>query len=245
VAASEAASRDQTRHWVVDQLTNERRKIGGNGELNADGPVLLGWGRGNVLDVQVEGQTPQRVANVLYYIPVEMGVHGKVRFSGSLIRSTTVDGDAAIMKQDPSMMFFGLGSLTVSYRPISFSGTLTVDKVLLELGFGTEDQVGANGLPVQPIPESCLKPKTADPRSCPVPQPAQQGDGLPEIEVFDRTGGGTWHRLPHFGQGVSYELSSPLRYVDPATGVLLVRFVNERQDPVNAFLNVSIEGTVE
>jgi hypothetical protein len=78
---------------------------------------------------------------------------------------------------------------------------------------------------------------------CPADQ-AGEGDGLPEIEVFDRTADGTWHRLPHFTQSISYDLANPQRYVD-ATGSILIRFVNDRQEAVNAFLNVSIEGTIQ
>ena len=45
--------------------------------------------------------------------------------------------------------------------------------------------------------------------------------------------------------GQTYDVTHPERYVDPATGTVLVRFVNARQDPVNIFLNLSIEGSVK
>jgi len=45
--------------------------------------------------------------------------------------------------------------------------------------------------------------------------------------------------------GQTYELANAGLYADPGNGSLLVRFVNDRQDPVNIFLNVSIEGTVK
>ena len=41
---SETTRRDQTRHMVVDQLTNDPQS-GNFGRLNADGPVVLAWGR--------------------------------------------------------------------------------------------------------------------------------------------------------------------------------------------------------
>ena len=59
------------------------------------------------------------------------------------------------------------------------------------------------------------------------------------------TGAGSWHRLPHANMGQTYDLANPDRYADPETGAILIRFVNERQDPVNVYLNVSIEGTVQ
>jgi hypothetical protein len=62
--------------------------------------------------------------------------------------------------------------------------------------------------------------------------------------VFDRTGAGSWHRLPHPVQGQTYDLADPTRYVDPATGTLLVRYVNDNQDQVGFFVSVAIEGTI-
>jgi hypothetical protein len=68
---------------------------------------------------------------------------------------------------------------------------------------------------------------------------------MPEVELFDRTGDGAWHRLPHLNQGQTYDVEDAAKYVDSTTGAVLVRFVNERQDPVNVFLSLSIEGTVK
>ena len=62
--SSEATRRDQTRHMIIDQLTNDPQ-FGNLGRLQADGPVLLGWGRQAILDVAVEGQAAKRVSNVL------------------------------------------------------------------------------------------------------------------------------------------------------------------------------------
>ncbi len=76
-------------------------------------------------------------------------------------------------------------------------------------------------------------------------QPCDQGwDGVPEVEVFDRQGPGSWRRLPHFAMNAAYELAHPERYVDGATGGILVRFVNDRQETVSFTFGVTIEGTV-
>jgi len=69
-------------------------------------------------------------------------------------------------------------------------------------------------------------------------------DGLPDIEVLDvKTG--TWVQFKHLAQGTSYELPDPTRWLDPATGELQVKFVNERQDQVSFTFPVRIEGTVK
>jgi hypothetical protein len=45
--------------------------------------------------------------------------------------------------------------------------------------------------------------------------------------------------------GQTYDVADAAKYVDPSSGAVLVRFVNDGQDSVNVFLTVSIEGTVK
>jgi hypothetical protein len=255
---SDTVRRDQTRHLVIDQLTFDPQ-FGPLGRLTSEGPVLLAWGRNSVLDVTVEGQSPNRVSNVLYYLPLGMRVSGAVAFTGDLIRSTVTDSDAAFFTNGPNEMFFGQGSVTLAYRPIAFHGALAVTHVRMALSFGGDQAVrAAGGTAVEPIPDACLPADEAPPAGapaaspiirlpddCPKPLPPEQFDGLPEVEVFDRRGAGSWHRLPHFAMSQVYDLANPGRYVDPNTGVVLVRLVNERQDQVNGILAMSIEGTVK
>ena len=243
-AATDSIRRDQTRHQVIDQLTWDPMQ-GNLATLDDEGPVILAWGRTAVMDVQVEGQSANRVANILYYVPTAMGVSGKVTFAGQLLRSTMTGTDAAFFNRDQTVLTFGQGTVSMAYRPIAFDGTLTVDRIRLAVGFGPDQSIVGGGVKVAPIPDVCLDPKAKHPADCPKPLPADNFDGIPEIEVFDRTGAGTWHRLPHMTMGQTYDLVSPARYADPETGAVLVRFVNERQDPVNMYLNVSIEGTVK
>ena len=245
---TETARRDQTRHLVIDQLTYDPQ-FGNFGRLVADGPVLLAWGRDAVMNLAVEGQAPNRVSNVLYYIPIVMGVRGTVNFSGDLVKSTMTDSDAAFFNKDPSTMAFGQGSVTMAYRPIAFEGKLNVSHLRLGMTFGPDGSVrDVGGVTVEPIPERCLPDPTKAIKlvpDCPKPLPNDQFDGMPELELFDRTGEGRWQRLPHLAMGQTYDVAEPARYVDPATGVVLVRFVNEHQEPVNVYLNVSIQGTVK
>ena len=68
-------------------------------------------------------------------------------------------------------------------------------------------------------------------------------DGLPDIEVLDlRTG--TWVQFAHMLQNTPYELMDVSRWVDPASGEVQVKFVNERQDQVYFQFPVRIEGTI-
>jgi hypothetical protein len=246
ISGSETQRRNQTRHMVVDQLTTDPQKGGNVGQLASDGPVILAWGRKAVLDVSVEGQGANEVSNVLYYVPVPMDVRGRITFQADLLTSTIVQTDAGFFNQDPSTLNFGRGSTTVSYRPLPFAGSLDVSHVRLAFGFGGEGGVGlSGGVPIKPIDDRCLNPKSKQVLiGCPTPVPPDQFDGMPEVEVLDRTGGGTWHRLTHPSQGTTYDLVDAARYVDPETGTLLVRYVNDAQDGVGFSVAVSIEGTI-
>jgi hypothetical protein len=68
-------------------------------------------------------------------------------------------------------------------------------------------------------------------------------DGLPDLEVLD-VGTGTWVQFEHMLQGKAYELAEPARWVDPSSGEVQVRFVNERQDGVGFQFPIVIDGVV-
>jgi hypothetical protein len=257
VASNERQRRAQTRHRIIDQLTYDPM-FGNLSALPSDVPVILAWGRDPIVEVEIEGQRPTRAANVLYYIPVPMRVRGEAEFGWDLMRSTILSADAGFFSKDPYSMNFGRGTVTVAYRPIPFDGTLTATKVLLSMGFGGE-RIGGAGKAIEPVP--AVPPQCADPdlvcpeppvvcldEPCEVPpeikDPNAGFDGLPETEVLDRTTG-TWLRLPHLVGGQTYELKDPVRYVDPATGTIQVRFVNENQDSVMISFNVVIHGDVQ
>jgi hypothetical protein len=118
--------------------------------------------------------------------------------------------------------------------------------VILNLGFGGD--VGGIGgpapKPVEPLDEI---PPDCDPAledDCPEPDP-NNFDGMPELEVFDLTGDGEWKRLPHLDAGQRYDLADPDRYVEPATGTILLRFVNDNQDGVGFSFGVELSGDVQ
>jgi hypothetical protein len=228
--STDATSRAVTRHAIIDQLTFDPTS-GISGTLNADGPVVLGWASSDPLAVRVEGSEPRRTGNVLYVIPASMRVQGAVSFGLDLIRSTVVAGDAAVFNKSPMDLNFGQGSLTVAYRPVAFEGSLQATGLTFEFNAGSEIGVGSGTVePVGP-------PPTAAPATGP------NFDGLPEVDLFDRTAG-SWVRLPHLAGGVATSIKDPERYVDPTSGSVLVRFVNDRTDGVGFQFAVRIEGQV-
>ncbi|MEA2622816.1 MAG: hypothetical protein QOH61_1726 [Chloroflexota bacterium] len=70
-------------------------------------------------------------------------------------------------------------------------------------------------------------------------------DGLPELQLFDRTAG-RWVEFPHLVSGKTYEVADAAHYVD-ATGGFLIRFVNRAQEGESAYFNViqRLEGSVQ
>jgi hypothetical protein len=241
--SSETTQRLMVRHAVVDQLTWDPN-FGRSDQLAADGAVLLAWDSTSVLDVRVAGQSPRQIGNVLYYVPVSMRIAGTTAFSPDLIRSTIVASDATFFKGGPANFntgaAFGAGSVTVAYRPVAFQGLLSVKSVSMGLNFGGPGQQITGQ--AQAIEPGCVD-ASGNPLPCASVPPAR--DNLPEVEVFDRTGSGQWFRLPHMTGGRAYDLQAPERYIDPASGTLLVRFVNGGQDSVGFSFSVSITGDIK
>jgi hypothetical protein len=253
--ANESTQRNVVRHAVIDQLTYDP-VMGTTMALASDTPVFLAWGRREVLDVRISGQPPRRTGNVLYYMPLPMKVQGDAVFEGELIRSNVVETDTQQFSKIPSNMSFGRGSLTLALRPIPFEGSLTTKRVTIALSFG-EPVVGAG--PADPVeildPQPCRN-EPGDEPDCVEPTPPECDplmedcgmigiDGMPEVELFDRSEGGTWLRISKPDIGNVYELPDPERYIDPGSGTLLVRFVNDFQDTVSFGFHVRIEGTVQ
>jgi hypothetical protein len=232
------------RHAVIDQLTYDPN-WGFTGQLNAESPVLLAWGTDDVLDIRVEGQVPRRTGNVLYYIPLGMQVSGKVAFDADLVRSSVVEVNAGFFNREPWSMGLGRGTATVAYRPIQFEGRLTATRVALALNFGGGPVPTGPGQPIEPLPTPAEEPNEPEPPCDPMVQKCDgDWDGLPELELFDLAAGGAWVLLPRLAGGNLYDLVDPARYVDPVTGTILIRFVNDVQDGTYFSLQLRIEGVV-
>ena len=199
---------------------------------------MLAWGSDVLVPVEVEGQTPRRIGNVLYYVPAGLAIKGATTFHADLLRSTVVASDAQMFTRDPMSMSFGRGSATVAYRPIGFAGRMTPTKLTIGMNFG-DPGAGLDPAVVEPLPSI---PPACDPSagSC------AQGfvDGVPEVELFD-IDAQTWRRLPHLAGGDRVSVAGPGHYVDPASGSVLIRFVNDRTDSVGFQVDVAVTGTIE
>lgn len=231
----EDAARKYARHSIIDQLTYDPN-WGFTGQLPVEGAVVLGWSEDSLLEIEIEGQVPKRTGNILYFLPTALTVSGTTTFTSDLLRSTVVASDAAFFSKDPYSINFGRGAVEFSYRPIAFTGTFAATDVSMTLGFGGDPGFGGQGKPISPldqIPEPCPDP--------PTPECQLNFDGMPEVELYDLTTS-SWRRFPHMSAGSRYSIADPERYVDPSTGTLLVRFVNDRNDGVGFGLDLAMTG---
>jgi hypothetical protein len=241
--STEAGVQRATRYAMVNQLAFDPTGQTA-GSLSTDQAVILAFGSDELLDLQVGDQQPRRNANVLYYVPVAMGIHGKVTFGSDLLHSSVLNGDAQIFSKQGLFMSMSLGTATMAYQPIPFEGRFTVSELRLSLGSGGGQGVAPGGKAITPlpsIPATCTDGSNTKPAGCVAPRL----DMLPEVEVFDRSGAGAWVRLPQITADASYTLSDPARYVDPATGQVQVRFVNDNPQSNGFGFQLVLVGDVE
>ena len=250
--------RDQVRRQLVDALTYDPF-FGSNGTLPSDGPVLLAWGRPGLFAVTVAGQEPRTAGETLYYLPLGLAASGPVTFAPDLMRSSLVEVKAQFFNKDPFNLTIGGGSVTLAYRPIPVSGRLVPTRLALAVNMGVPakmDGGGENpGGGVEPAPPTSEPAATPAPSGAagtsapvapanPAPPPGAGDASLPRLELFDRDAG-AWREVPGLASGKVLEIRAPGRFVDPASGTILVRLSNDRQDAINLQLSVQLEGTME
>jgi hypothetical protein len=146
-----------------------------------------------------------------------------------------VSSDGQMMgKGGQAMIFFSGGTLTQSYRPPAFDGTLAVSRLILSV----------NGIGIG-VPTSEIKATgSGDVPLSAAEQTQILNDGTPFVELFDRTTG-AWVRMEHMVNSTSVTVADPTRYVDPTSGGILVRFRTGDQNGIGFPFQVQLEGTVQ
>ncbi|HYN70064.1 MAG TPA: hypothetical protein VEX41_07630, partial [Candidatus Eisenbacteria bacterium] len=243
VAATDDLSRQAARYQMVQQLAYDPQMGWGN-RLPGERPVILAFGREPVLDVRVQGQEPRRASNVMYYVPADMTIEGKVAFGGDLIRSTVVAVDSPqFFSKDPYSIYMGAGTMTLAYQPIDFAGEFDVSEIRMVLSNGGQAFIPGAGKVIEPlptIPELCTDLTNTKPEGC----TARRADLLPEVELFDLQQG-QWVRLPSLALFTSHTIANPERYFSPAGRQVLVRFVNpDPQSQIGFSFQLALVGTV-
>jgi hypothetical protein len=245
--SSDGGVRRQARYTMIQQLTfDPSGQFGGaGGSLPAEQAVILAFSNREVLSLKVGTEVPRRNANVLYYVPIGVTIEGPITFTSDLLRQTTVDSSALFFSKERGFLSMNAGSATLAYQPIPFDGTFKVSEIRLSLSGAPDAGSAVGGKAIEPLPSipvGCTDSNNTIPKGC----LARRDDFLPEVEVFDRTGEGAWVRLPRLVSGATYSLANPTRYIDPATGQLLVRFVNDSPEATVGFgFPLALVGVVE
>jgi hypothetical protein len=238
------AIRQSIRYQMVNQLTFDPTGMSSN-SLSGDQAVIMAFGRDQVLDIKLGADTPRENGNVLYYVPVSIGVKGHVAFSSDLMRTTIIQSNAQFFSKDRFFLSLGNGTATIAYTPIPFDGALTATAIRLGLTSGGPLSQLDGGKAIEPLPSipvTCTDSNNTTPVGC----QAGREDFLPEVEVFNRSGDGAWVRLPRLAGDVPYSLASPERYADPTTGQILVRFVNDNPESQSGFgFQLVLEGDIK
>jgi hypothetical protein len=232
---SDDQARTYARQSIINQLTYDPA-FGLSGPLPADGPVILGWGVQSLLPIEIDGHVARRTANVLWFIPTELRASGWVRFGSDLLRSSVVRSDAGMFSKDPYNISFAEGEVELSYRPVAFGGSIEATELVIGLNTFGGVNLGKPGA-IEPLPQIPPPCDVADDLEC------IQFDGLPELELYDLEAA-TWVRLPHLGDGTRNAIGNPERYVDPATGTVLLKLLTDRPDSVYFNLELEITGTI-
>ena len=237
------AVRRSIRYQIVNQLTFDPQGMFNNA-LSADQAVVIAFGRSPVIDIKLGTDTPNQNGNTMYYVPVGIGIQGRVAFSSDLMRSTVVEADAQFFSKDRFFLNLGNGRATLAYQPIPFEGSFAATRIGIGLtGGGMGSIVGGKDIePLPEIPVACTDSNNTLPAGC---EP-RRDDFLPEVEVFDRSGEGVWLRLPRMSSDTPYNLLNAERYADPTTGQVLIRFVNDNPELQAGFgFQLVLEGDVE
>ncbi len=244
--------RSQVRRQLVDVLTYDPF-FGSNGTLPSDGPVLLAWGPPGLFAVEVAGREPRNVGETLYYLPLPLSATGAVTFTPDLMRSSLVEVKAQLFNKDPFNLALGGGSVTLAYRPIPISGSLTATRLALGINLGMAGPIAAGtgtqlepGPPTVDEPDGTPAPSIGPGEATPAPDkpiapPAGGDQGLPTFELFDLSAG-AWRPLDGLVSGTPVEIRDPARFVDPGSGTILLRLTNDRTDTVGFQLSVQLEG---
>jgi hypothetical protein len=207
----------------------------------SDGPILVAFADQRVLDVRIEGTEPRRSGDTLYVLPQRVQVDGPMTFDTGMLISQILDGNMILFSKTRSSFAMGQGTIAVSYRPIGFRGHIESTRLSLALTTFEGGPIGK--------PQETIEPLEREPDYCRLNEPIVDCDpppldNLPDLAIFDRSGAGEWLRLPHFKDGRTYELADPERYVDPTSGTILIRFINEVQPETYFGLALSLEGDV-
>ncbi|MET1232556.1 MAG: hypothetical protein ABWY52_06875, partial [Candidatus Limnocylindrales bacterium] len=187
-------------------------------------PAIVGWQSASPLEVDIGDEQAARVGQAVYILPLGVDVGGRARFPDELISHAVVTTDAAEAFDQGSAFSLSRGSMVIDFAPVPFDGAFTPTRLALAMTPGDPSfRFDGASTATRPLPDD-KQPAQDDPvgdeaTAFPI-------DGIPEIQLFDRSTG-RWMEFAHMTPGLQLSVSEPERYVDSA-GHFLVRFVNRQ-----------------
>ncbi|CAN5721264.1 hypothetical protein BH23CHL7_BH23CHL7_08780 [soil metagenome] len=247
-----------TRRAVIDQITGYGPTIiGGSRDL----ALVLGWREGVALDVELDGERPNRVGDALYVVPVPVTYDRQAVFENTLLVRTIVDQGSEQGWAEGDSYTLDRGTMTIEFRPAGLAQRFRPTSVELGVSQGSFINLRGAGELISPLPDEEQPPQdaplgaatgdgagTGGAGGAGLPKPAMEpwmGNALPIVQVLDHRAG-TWYELPELKDGRGYKIDQPGRWVDD-TGRLLVRLVNrhEQQEMIWFQMQARMEGTIE
>jgi hypothetical protein len=233
--------RESARRSIIRHLEGGWQQIGGSQRAFGNGPVILAWSSGGLLDVDI-GAGAETLGETLYVLASRARIEGPATFVGNLVDHTTLELNGLDASQQGVSYFLNRGTITAEYRPVGFEGTFTVSELLIRLATDTTSGAGATGQPLAPLPEA-EQPATDDPLLS-NPRPGQGRPDTPRIQLYDMTAQ-RWIEFEPAEKSKTYSVPEPARYVDDS-GAFRVRFVARDVTEYAQFtMSPRITGTVE
>ena len=191
--------------------------------------TLLAWGTDPVVPAGDRGpEGPARWPTSCTRSRSRSRSAGKTTFADDLLRSSVLEVGANFFSKDPWALSLGTGRRSaIAYRPIPFEGTFTP-----RAGRRSRWRFGGDiAVPARQARDALAEKARCEPGSRRLRR--RRRTACRTSRSLDvRTG--TWVQFAHMAPGQRLRAGDAARWVDPASGEVQVKFVNERQDQASA-----------
>jgi hypothetical protein len=241
-----------TRRTVIDLLTDYGSRMRGS---SLGTPTLLAWQPRSAIDVEIGGDTPNRVGESLYIVPLGAAMDAQAVFNDQMLTKTVLDSTAGEWAEGNSM-YLGRGMMTIEARPQGLAGLFRASSLEIVLTQGEFLPMRGTGQLLEPLPDA-EQPDQEDPvgpatggggggggGGGDVPGKGDFFDQLPELQLWDHTAG-KWFEFPHLSGARNYTVSAD-RFVD-TSGSVRARMINRGVSGEQMYFQwlVRLQGTIE
>jgi len=153
--------------------------------------VLLGWQPRPALNVELAGDTPNRVGDSLFLVPLSLSYDAQAAFTDRLLVKTIIETKSDQAWFDGNSYNLNRGTMTVELRPASLAGKFKATGLQLALTQGNPMDLNGSERQIEPLPD-VQQPDQANPAGTAGPgSTAGNGNGVPVGGAGGAGGGGT------------------------------------------------------